>query len=923
MPSPKGLLKLACEAFPPQLIIPVAPPSAARQLGENLAAAATAKGFDDKTVAAERKRGEASAGKAPARWTGTEWRHLAKWEIGCSQADRDLSDERKANVGLLLGLPAQGATFVILDLDMETDDSDPESIKTRVATEVVERILYSLQTHLKEPLWVRLTKPGRAAILFEIAEGQAAGDKQIFHLSHEQHGNLGKIEVLSTGQQCCIAGVHPVTRKPIQWYRTDVPDVKLPLPDTSSGVYTFETRGHFDTALGIALSYLARSHVQSTTTKVRSSAKVETVNPEDQAPPSAIKLLLLLARLPHTADVDRDLYVATMLAISGCLQALEKLKRVTAEERAAIRTAAISWACRWEDPNGDGTSIAQETAKWDNDWSTTRNIVAGWHSLINTAVSLGLEDLRTEELQESFAAFELDEPEPAPFVYEPIVSTAPKSKYEEPVGTDEVIPTPENGYTTADMLNDPNRPRRREATDFNVPEADIMMADMLENVLKGRIKYREDLKKWIVWQGTRHHWSTVRGERVLRRWIENCLVTYAQKHFYGMDGSKISKFTSGARVDTMEKMLRFRLGEEGPGKLNTYFLQCPDGAYDLRTGEKLTDLQQRALEETRSTIAKPVPGDTPIFDNIVSLVCANDEETVNWLWHYLGYLMLGDPLNHNMLVIHGTGGNGKGALCRTLQKCLGSYAIEASRDLVIDSAKNKHKTALYDLKGKRMWFVSEISPGEEWNEAQVKSLTGGDQISANRMHHDMDYFHPEGSFIIATNNLPKFHKIDDAILRRFLVISARIKPEKDLTIEKRLQEAGELRHILHKLIHYAKVVYQNNFVLPKIPEAMDKETKRYFKDQDIFYTWFNEECDSSGLHQGDVSIRDLKARYEAYVKRNSGMNADDTVFGQVDSLSEPQFVAELKRKGCLVDRVNGEPSVLGIRFKVGPVRSVA
>jgi phage/plasmid-associated DNA primase len=144
-----------------------------------------------------------------------------------------------------------------------------------------------------------------------------------------------------------------------------------------------------------------------------------------------------------------------------------------------------------------------------------------------------------------------------------------------------------------------------------------------------------------------------------------------------------------------------------------------------------------------------------------------------------------------------------------------------------------------------------------------------------------------------------------------------------LTIEKRLQEAGELRHILHKLIHYAKVVYQNNFVLPKIPEAMDKETKRYFKDQDIFYTWFNEECDSSGLHQGDVSIRDLKARYEAYVKRNSGMNADDTVFGQVDSLSEPQFVAELKRKGCLVDRVNGEPSVLGIRFKVGPVRSVA
>jgi P4 family phage/plasmid primase-like protien len=901
LPQNKGLLAQAAQFLPAELLIPVAPPSAAKAVGEK------------------------AAGKAPAFYTGTEWRLLPKWELGCSAAYRDLADEKKANVGLLLGLPQRGHNFVVLDLDLLTDDTNPEALQTRVSLEVVDRIIKSLQNFLQAPLWVRLTKVGRAAILFDIAEDQPAGRKSIVTLSHPAHQDLGKLEVLATGNQCCIAGIHPVTRKEILWYRTDAPDKKLLLPDTSAGVYTFESRNALDTALGVALAYLARSNVTSTVGKTRAASTTDIVSPEDQAPPSAVKLLDLLEVLPHPGDLDRDSWVSTMYAVAGCMQALIKLKRVTAEELAAIKHAALQWSCRWEDPAGVGTNYAEMEAKWNSDFGRASNIVAGWHSLINLAVSLGLEDLRAEEVAERFAQFELDPPapeEPA-FTYEPIQPQA-KSAYSEPIEEGEVIPSADNAYIPADMLSDPHRPRKRNATDFNVPESDIMIVDSLEKILKGKIMFREDLKKWMAWQGARNNWGVTYGERVLRRWIENALTEYSARHFNGMENPRVAKFVSGARIDTMEKMLRFRLGKEGPGKANIYFLQTPVGAYDLRDGSKLPELGQRALEETRTTTVKPEECDTPIFDNIVSLVCAHDADTINWLWHYLGYLILGDPLNHNMLVIHGSGGNGKGALCRTIQKCLGNYAIEASRDLVIDSAKNKHKTALYDLMGKRIWFVSEISPGEAWNEAQVKSLTGGDQISANRMHHDMEYFYPEGTFIVATNNLPKFHKIDDAIVRRFLVISSRLTPtKKDVTIEKKVQEAGELRGILFKLIKYAAIVYQNNFELPVIPEAMDLETKRYFADQDSFYTWFDEECDTTGLHSSDLTVKDLQARFENYVRRKSHLSSEDTVFGQVDSLSEPQFVSELKRRGCVITRMNGEATVMGVRFKVGPVKAVA
>nr|WP_281284055.1 hypothetical protein [Nonomuraea deserti] len=51
-------------------------------------------------------------------------------------------------------------------------------------------------------------------------------------------------------------------------------------------------------------------------------------------------------------------------------------------------------------------------------------------------------------------------------------------------------------------------------------------------------------------------------------------------------------------------------------------------------------------------------------------------------------------------------------------------------------ACNEHPTDLSELHGRRVIACSELKPGDRFDEAPVKLLTGGDKIKARRMRHD-------------------------------------------------------------------------------------------------------------------------------------------------------------------------------------------
>ena len=93
------------------------------------------------------------------------------------------------------------------------------------------------------------------------------------------------------------------------------------------------------------------------------------------------------------------------------------------------------------------------------------------------------------------------------------------------------------------------------------------------------------------------------------------------------------------------------------------------------------------------------------------------------------------------------------------------------------SRMERHPTELAGLQGARLVVGSEVEENSRWNESRIKSLTGGDLISARYMRQDFFTFIPQFTLVISGNQKPHLRNIDDAIRRRMHLIPFMNKPE--------------------------------------------------------------------------------------------------------------------------------------------------
>jgi putative DNA primase/helicase len=81
----------------------------------------------------------------------------------------------------------------------------------------------------------------------------------------------------------------------------------------------------------------------------------------------------------------------------------------------------------------------------------------------------------------------------------------------------------------------------------------------------------------------------------------------------------------------------------------------------------------------------------------------------------------------------GTGGNGKSVLLNTVARIFGDYHRTAPIETFTESRSDRHPTELAMLRGARMVTAAETEEGRRWSESKIKTLTGGDKVSARFM----------------------------------------------------------------------------------------------------------------------------------------------------------------------------------------------
>src|SRR6185312_14008516 len=209
-------------------------------------------------------------GKAPAAYDHAcgEWRNLYRWNADpIHPQNLTDSDELGGNCGLILGVPAtlqpafgeaRQVQFAAVDIDLDEPSDDKPYHAEQGLIAARDAILQAVVNAFGPASLIRETRPYRALVLVAHAD-LSAGHKHTFKIECQTPDGLiriGKVELLTTGQQCVIAGKHPLGYM-TRWYRADQPDMpRLPAPPLAFGLPLLDSFESVCRTLAIAFDVL-------------------------------------------------------------------------------------------------------------------------------------------------------------------------------------------------------------------------------------------------------------------------------------------------------------------------------------------------------------------------------------------------------------------------------------------------------------------------------------------------------------------------------------------------------------------------------------------------------------------------------------------------------------------------------------------
>lgn len=410
--------------------------------------------------------------------------------------------------------------------------------------------------------------------------------------------------------------------------------------------------------------------------------------------------------------------------------------------------------------------------------------------------------------------------------------------------------------------------------------------------------------RWLFWRGDR--WVKDETNFILDMVRQTCRsVSNDVLSDPSLDAGKrqrqADKIASYRTITNVERLARtFREVATHPDEWDRdlWALNTPGGVVDLRTGV----LRQHSIEDRFTKITKVAPdGDCPTWLSFLNTATAGNQDLISFLKRMCGYALTGEIREHALFFVYGTGGNGKGTFLNTITKILGDYQQVASAETFTESHNDRHTTELASLQSARLVTAQETEEGKRWAESRIKSLTGGDPITARYMRQDNFTFIPQFKLVIVGNHKPAFRNVDEAIKRRLhLIPFTAVIPNKDkdpLLARKLETEApGILKWMIEGCVEWARDGLQP-------PSIVKESTDEYLDAEDALQQWIDECCDIDGRHFGASS-----ALFASWTKF-----CEDT--GEYAG-SQKRLMARLESRGIKIgQKEKGVRGCSGIRLK--------
>lgn len=369
---------------------------------------------------------------------------------------------------------------------------------------------------------------------------------------------------------------------------------------------------------------------------------------------------------------------------------------------------------------------------------------------------------------------------------------------------------------------------------------------------------------WFVWDGYR--WRKDERCEVRARVVDVCDEA-SQRAIDDEGGARFARgLASDRQVGNVERLVQCHPSvatvpdqwDDSP-----WLLATPGGTVDLTTGELRPS--QRGELLSKSTSVAPEHGRAVMWESFLRRVLGQHEGLVEYFQRFFGYCLTGSTREHVFAFLYGSGGNGKGVALNTLDAIFGDYRSVCDVETLTASNSTEHPTSIAKLRGARLVTAQETEEGRAWAEAKIKSLTGGDTLTARYMRCDHFEFVPEFKLVIAGNHKPKLRNVDDAIRRRlhlvpFDAVIAEDERDPELTAKLKAEHGRILRWAIDGCLEW-----QKQGLNP--PKAVRAATEEYFEEQDSFSQWV-EECLEMDEHSRESVSALMQSWREFAVERN-------------------------------------------------------
>jgi putative DNA primase/helicase len=333
-----------------------------------------------------------------------------------------------------------------------------------------------------------------------------------------------------------------------------------------------------------------------------------------------------------------------------------------------------------------------------------------------------------------------------------------------------------------------------------------------------------------------------------------------------------------------------------------YLLACGNGIIDLRTQEFRPGRREDMLTQCTPVYWMP-EARCPRWFKFLAEIFPNRPEMRRFLQRAVGYALTGLTREEVFLILHGRGRNGKGTLLGTLLAVFGNYGCNTEfSTLIADRDRGKApRNDIAALAGKRFVVSQESREGAGLDESLIKTLTGGDLITARFLHKEFFTFRPTWKIWLATNHRPEIQGTDQGIWSRpkLIPFTVSFAGHEDRGLKAALLEPAELSGILRWAAEGCRDYLREGI---SYPDEVLKATAQYQAESDLIGRFLDEQCEAGVAFQ--VRGRPLYGAFSKWAEQVGEVSMTETAFGR-------------RMKDKPFEKKSGERGVvyLGLRFK--------